>query len=217
MKKAVNSNKSNKHTLNNYFVFNCLCDEYNTFKKAQLDKGTSEETATLMANRKFFNGKEPINYKQFVAIQENFGKLMMDAVLKGYKFIIPYIVCKVGLIKKRRNINKLAINWGESDRLKAELLSKGLEPAKQLKEGETNYGQKDKFGNPILSNDNLWQVFYTDDWIARLVYMPIKIIGGTKLKSMFTLFWRASFVKAFKEELYLRIRNKEIVVEAIIN
>lgn len=187
---------SNKHT------YNLMIAEYNELEK----KCIIEQRGNINKGEKLAKIRMPvydITYRQFADIQIDFMKLLIIEILKGYKFIIPYIVVKIGIIRKERTIRQ--INWEASDKLREELIEKGEIPA-QWKNKE-----KDKFDNPVLTNNNKWMVFFTDKWKVSLVYLPLKIIGTQgKYKHWQLLHWRAIFSKPLKVKVSQMAKTGEI-------
>lgn len=107
----------------------------------------------------------------------------------SYRFVIDSDICAIRPYKEERNFNKWAINFGESNKNKKALIEKGIEPAKQIGTNED--------GSPILSNKNLWIVYYTEDFFPRLKVTKLASFNDWSIRVNVTL--RRRFIRALRE------------------
>ena len=81
----------------------------------------------------------------FVAICGEFNMQIIDYLLEGKEFHMGHNLSTLSVVRKERDPRVPAIDWGESNKYKAELLKEG----KELYNKETNTGVK-------------WHIYYTD-------------------------------------------------------
>ena len=81
----------------------------------------------------------------FVDICAEFNMGMIDYLLEGKEFNMGYNLSTLSIVRKDRDPRNPRVDWGESNKYKAELLSEGQE----LYDNETGEGVK-------------WHIYYTD-------------------------------------------------------
>lgn len=89
--------------------------------------------------------KSDISYKDFKNILSQFNKQVSNEIVKGYKFNMGF---KIGTIEIRKiELFKPLINWGETNKLKQQLINEG----KALYDSATGEGNK-------------YMVYYTEEF-----------------------------------------------------
>lgn len=117
--------------------------------------------------------KETLNQDVHAAIIKKFNLAIREKILKGYYFNFGKIggIC---IARFERSLNKTSVDWGKSNPYKQKLIAEGKEPAKKI--------GKDEDGNPIMSNDNYWLFFRTDEFYTAITtkkyYYPPREKGG---------------------------------------
>jgi hypothetical protein len=114
-----------------------------------------------------------LNQDVHAAIIKKFNLAIREKILKGYY----YNFGKLGGIcmgRFERTHTKTAVDWKKSNDYKKQLIAEGKEPAKKI--------SKDEDGNLIMTNDNYWLFFRTDEYYVALTtkkyYYPPKEKGG---------------------------------------
>lgn len=87
----------------------------------------------------------PLTYQQFKSIISIFNKSIVEEILKGYQFVPTTRLGQIEIKKCNRTKYK-AIDWGESNKLKARL----------IKEDKIPYNKK------TAPNGVFWHVYHTD-------------------------------------------------------
>ena len=90
-------------------------------------------------------------------ICSEFNILVIDYILEGGKFNMKNNLSTLSILRIDRNNSKPKIDWGESNKYKEELLSKG----KKLYNSETRKGVK-------------WHIYYTDEEYCRYYWNKSK-------------------------------------------
>jgi len=113
-----------------------------------------------------------LNQDVHAAIIKKFNLAIREKILKGYY----YNFGKLGGIcmgRFERTHTKTAVDWKKSNDYKKQLIAEGKEPKKI---------SKDEDGNLIMTNDNYWLFFRTDEYYVALTtkkyYYPPKEKGG---------------------------------------
>lgn len=102
------------------------------------------------------NEKFTFRYKLYLSkLLNTVNALMVDNMLLNNVPINIGGAFDIKMYRVIRNFDSLAINWGESNRIKKEILDRGGKPAKKI--GVT------PSGNPVYDDGELWMVFYIDD------------------------------------------------------
>ena len=86
----------------------------------------------------------------FKDICSEFNIMVIDYILEGGKFNMGNNLSYISILRIERNNSKPAIDWGESNKYKRELLTEG----KSLYNAETGKGEK-------------WHIYYTDSEYCR--------------------------------------------------
>lgn len=150
--------------------------------------------------KKFLTAKEePITARKTAflgKILNDINDLVLDEILlNNYNLRLGNSVY-IKLVRKERNFDKLAVDWGKSNKLKKEILSRGGKPASKI-------GTNEK-GNPIFDDGEKWMVFFTDDFYltVKKTYTHKKV-SETKFEKFApnAIFWR--FVLSSQAELRL--------------
>lgn len=100
-----------------------------------------------------------------------------------------------------RDFDTLAVNWGESNKRKKELLEQGKKPAVKIGTSQN--------GNPIFDDGERWMVFYTDDFYFDLSFNHFK---NTKELYKFISFWKFKRNVKFMERVNKAIEDKLITL-----
>ena len=88
---------------------------------------------------------DSVSKETFVDICGEFNIMIIDYILDGKEFNMGYNLSTLSIVRMERDPRSPAIDWGESNKYKAELIEKGEE----LYNKETDQGIK-------------WQLYYTD-------------------------------------------------------
>lgn len=132
--------------------------------EAKTKQGKKIVTPKAHSTREMYNyyklknpqSKEPYwMYKEVIA---RFNKKAADAVIFGQVLNFGNRIGNLLIKKIRRNYEKPEVDWGESKRMKAELIKAGLEPRKA---GETT--------------GHAWLVYFSDPWYLRWAWSKKRI------------------------------------------
>lgn len=127
--------------------------------------------------------------------------LMLDSIiLENYTLILGDAI-RLKLVKRQRNFDKLAVNWGASNKLKKEILDRGGKPAKKI-------GTSDN-GNPIFDGGERWMVFFTDDDYVVLKKLYI-FNHEKKLKVPSAFYWKFRISSKAEERINHYINSGKI-------
>ena len=88
---------------------------------------------------------DSVSKETFVDICSEFNIMIIDYILDGKEFNMGYNLSTLSIVRMERDPRSPAIDWGESNKYKAELIKQG----KELYSKETGQGVK-------------WQLYYTD-------------------------------------------------------
>ncbi len=88
---------------------------------------------------------DSVSKQTFVDICSEFNIMIIDYILDGKEFNMGSNLSTLSIVRMERDPRSPAIDWGESNKYKAELIEKG----KELYNKETDQGIK-------------WQLYYTD-------------------------------------------------------
>lgn len=118
--------------------------------------------------------------KDYIAREEsNLKELQINQFLKGVydelldKILLNGYELKVGRCynvsfkRYQRNFDKLVVDFGASNKIKAEILGRGGKLATRI--GTSPYG------NPVFDDGELWMVFRTDPYYVSCSFRPDKI------------------------------------------
>jgi len=117
-------------------------------KKIATPKSHSTKEMYAYYRQKNPDSKEP--YWMFKEVISRFNKKVSDAVIYGQVLNFGNRIGNLLIKKIRRRYEKLEVDWGESKRIKAELIAAGLEPRKA---GSTE--------------GHAWLVYFSDPWYLR--------------------------------------------------
>lgn len=100
--------------------------------------------------------EDPLDYSIFRDICELFNIYAMDEIIEGKTLNMGSYLSTLSVIRIQRNYNNPSVNWGETNKLKKEL----------LEEGYTE--------NDLYSKDNpdgiKYFIYHTDDWYCRFYW-----------------------------------------------
>lgn len=96
-----------------------------------------------------------------------YDEILDEIILNSYELELGRVV-HVSFKRFERNFDKLAVNFGESNKLKAKLLAEGKKLA-------TKIGVSDN-GNPIFDDGEMWLVYFTDPYYVSSSYRPKKLV-----------------------------------------
>jgi hypothetical protein len=118
-------------------------------------------------------------------ILNDLNDLMLDEIiLNNYPLRVGNAVY-IKLVRKERNFDKLIVNWGESNKLKKQIIERGEKPASKIGTSPN--------GNPIFDDGKKWMVFFIDDFYLTIqkIYTYEKI-SETKYKKLVpnSIFWK---------------------------
>lgn len=119
-----------------------------TNKRIQAPKTHSTAEMYVFFKQKFPKDKTP--YWMFKEVLARYNKKASDAVIYGQVFRFGQHLGNLLIKKIRRNYEKAVVDWGESKRVKAELVASGLKPREA---GSTE------------GND--WLIYHSDPWYLR--------------------------------------------------
>lgn len=94
-----------------------------------------------------------IDKKVFRAICEEFNIGIIDYLLEGKELNLGNNLSTLSIVRMDRDPRNPAIDWGESNKYKAELLTEGTE----LYNAETGKGQR-------------WHIYFTDDFYCKFYW-----------------------------------------------
>lgn len=151
-----------------------------------------------------------ITQLEFTAIITEFNYSIGEKIINlNYRFYLGFNLAYLMLVKVERSFNKMALDFGRSNKLKKKLIEEGKEPAKKI-------GVDDK-GNPILSNENTWMVFFTNDFYPAFTFFKVKNSYGNLEKKVFRTkhiaFWKFEVTRIFRERMYKDVERGKVKVE----
>jgi hypothetical protein len=117
-------------------------------------------------------------------LKNTFDEIVDEIILNAYQVEIGRMF-NVSFKRYQRNFDKLAVNFGESNKLKNKLLAEGKKLATKI--GTTSNG------NPIFDDGEPWMIYFTDPYYVSSSYSPKKLISpdGTykeyKMRNMWDL------------------------------
>ena len=126
----------------------------------------------------------------FKSVCSDFNMMAIDYILEGGKFNMGNNLSYISILRIDRNNAKPAIDWGESNKYKKEL----LEEEKELYNSETGEGEK-------------WHIYYTDSEYCRYYWNK----SGCKVqnKSVYK-FVPTRGLKGNKEKLTALLKEDEL-------
>lgn len=127
-----------------------LIQEIKTNKRIQTPKTHSTAEMYEFFKQKFPKDKTP--YWMFKEVLARYNKKAAEAVIYGQVFRFGQHLGNLLIKKIRRNYEKAVVDWGESKRVKAELIASGLKPREA--------GQEKGQGHD-------WLVYHSDPWYLR--------------------------------------------------
>jgi len=92
--------------------------------------------------------------------------LLDKIILENYELLVGRIYY-VSFRRRERNFDKLAVNFGASNKLKQEILARGGKLATRI---DTSAN-----GNPIFDDGELWLVYHTDPYYVTMNFRPKRI------------------------------------------
>lgn len=98
-----------------------------------------------------------------------FDELVDEMILNSYTIEVGRMF-NVTFKRFERNFDKLAINWGTSNKLKKQLLSEGKKLANKIGTSAS--------GNPIFDDGAMWMVWFTDPYYVSSSYSPKKHLNN---------------------------------------
>lgn len=97
---------------------------------------------------------------------------ILDAmILENYNTVLAGLI-KFEFRRVERNFNKLAVDFGASNKKKAEILARGGKLATRIDTSPN--------GNPIFDDGELWMVFHTDPFYVTMTIKNILIYRNKK-------------------------------------
>lgn len=102
---------------------------------------------------------QKINVELYSEILLEFNKNIMIEILKGFKYNLKHCLGTIFVEFKRRNFNKKVVDWGKSNKLKAQLIEEGYTPK--------------SLDNP---NGQEWLLYRTDNGNLWLMWVKIASI-----------------------------------------
>ena len=127
-----------------------------TGKKILVPRAHSPKEMYSFYKMKNAGTKEP--YWMYKEVISRFNKKASDAVIYGQVLNFGHRIGNLLIKKIRRRYEKLEVDWGESKRMKAQLIAAGLEPRKA---GETT--------------GHAWLVYFSDPWYLRWAWSKRRI------------------------------------------
>lgn len=118
----------------------------------------SHSTSEMYAYYKLKNPKAKEPYWMFKEVIGRFNKKCADAVIFGQVFNFQSRLGYLLIKKIRRNYEKPVVDWGESKRIKTQLIESGLIP-----KGPDNPKGED------------WLVYYSDPWYLRWAWVKRRV------------------------------------------
>jgi hypothetical protein len=97
-----------------------------------------------------------------------YDELLDEIILNGYELEIGRMF-NMTFRRFERNFDKLAVNWGESNKIKRRLIAEGKKLA-------TKIGTSDS-GNPIFDDGEMWLVYYTDAYYVSSAFKAKKYLN----------------------------------------
>ena len=94
--------------------------------------------------------KNPASYRVFKDVISKFNEGIVDYIIDGGVFVMWYNLSTISITRRKRDPRTKLINWGDSNKLKQEILDSG----KKLFDKETGEGEE-------------WLVYYTNDSYLR--------------------------------------------------
>lgn len=110
----------------------------------------THSTAEMYQHFKKRYPKDKTPYWMFKEVVARYNKKAADAVIYGQVLKFGFALGNLMIKKIRRNYEKPVVDWGESKRIKKELIASGLEPRKA---GE------------LTGHD--WLIYHSDPWYLR--------------------------------------------------
>jgi hypothetical protein len=136
------------------------------------------------------NIKDPISPRLFKQLCEEFNMLVVEALLEGEEFSMGSNLSTLSIRRIARNPSAPTIDWWESNKYKAELLSEG----KELYDKETGEGEK-------------WFIYYTDPWYCKYHWLKSRCKIPNKTAYRFT---PTRGLKGNKEKLTRLLKGDDI-------
>jgi len=121
-----------------------------------------------------------LSYSVFYKLVNEYHKAMVDECIKGYKWSLPFNLGLIKIVMSKRKYTVLpdgairgSVDWGKSNKLKAEILEKGQVPLKVFKDEE---------GNKIGDNGGVaWLCYFTDSFYYCWTHITnIYLMNATK-------------------------------------
>jgi len=125
-------------------------------KKIQPPKSHSTKEMYKHYKQTHPTAKEP--YWMFKEVVSRFNRKAADAVIYGQVLNFGNTIGNLLIKKIRRNYEKPVVNWGESKRIKAELIASGLKP----REAGSTEGHD-------------WLIYHSDPWYLRFAWSKRRI------------------------------------------
>lgn len=150
------------------------------------------------------NNEEPVyKYKTYLSkILKEVNDLLLDEViLNNYRLKLGNCI-EIKLVRIPRNFDRLAVNWGASNKLKKEILDRGGVLTNKIGVTEN--------GNPKFDDGEKWMVFFTDEYYITLKRSILYIKYGENATSSSrvnpnSIYWHyKAFCKSIK-----RVTNYE--------
>ena len=134
--------------------------------------------------------KSPVDYSTFKKILIEFNTEIMNTLLKGKTFNMGYKLSTLSIWRRKRDPRTPRVNWGESLKIKRDLIEKGIEPYNST----TGKGEK-------------WIVYFTDGQYFRFRWYKDKC--RVKNKTVYK-FEPTRGVKGNKQKLINLINNDDL-------
>jgi hypothetical protein len=182
-----------------------------------MEEGKQNRGTIFYMYREFINERKntKLSFKEFREIVYLFNRLAMTEVIEtGKSLDLGYHLGSLSVNKVKRRVRKsingnyyTSINWGESNKLKKQILEEGKVPLQYL---------KDDRGVIIGDNGGVpWQIYHTDEYSSLLILIKhkIKLDGSNKLITLIKNYDHYVFKPSFDNRISLQKFNKENNVE----
>jgi hypothetical protein len=141
------------------------------------------------------------------SIYKDIYKELFNEMVKNKYTLLLGGCFRLSIVRQVRNYDRLAVNWGASNKLKKEIIDKGGKPASKI--------GVDAKGNPKFDDGERWMVFYTDfDFIkllSRRVRYKSVVEDRWKLNVKNSWYWKpVGNIKIVK-------RINKYIAESVIN
>jgi len=131
-------------------------EQQRTGKKIIPPKTKSVADMYEFYKQKYPQAKEP--YWMYKEVLSRFNKKASDAVIFGQVLSFGNKIGNLLIKKIRRNYEKPVVDWGESKRVKADLIREGFTPK-----------------GPLQPDGKEWLIYYSDAWYLRWAWVKKRV------------------------------------------